>query len=803
MAGTFYVCLLKKFNNYFNRTIKGYDTFLEYENAIGAENFYLYDKTINFSFADNVSTELVMNGCPFSADYLLLLDTSYNIVSRWFILDDVYTREGQRKLSLRRDLIFDYKTSLVSSPAYIQKAMLADNDPFIFNSEGMNYNQIKTSETLLKDKTNTAWIVGYIAKDAAPQDITVSLPVETVAGAVSLGTIASAMGISEGTLASLLNFDGGNNNEARFTNSVELRWGYTETFDYYKPHRYRQIFASDFSALQSYSNENVLNWQHPLWNGRGEVFSSNLTPSIIAHKNSILASMSTITNRTYLTSNQLAILRNYLNKTILYNNKYYKLSLNIAGEESDPRIGYSVYSTWPAIAAAVDEAANNTPSSAGSFRNTGEMAIFTKSTVVYIQMSLLNLSALSVVISSSRRTILDQAYDMFVIPYSSARIVRSGTFVLDTDRDSAKMVALACEIAKNLDAKLYDLQLLPYCPLEEMDINGSIDLDLLTNHVGYEIIKDTDDYPMSILFWCKKASFTRQLEYSLNLKNSVKVESECNKYRIVSPNYQGCFDFNVAKNGGSVPYFIADCTYKPYTPYLKIAPAFSYMYGTNFGDCRGLICGGDFSLPRFTSAWETYQLNNKNYQNIFNREIQNLDFEQSMQFRQQAISGGIGIAAAGIGGAAVGAKVGGVYGAAAGALIGTAGSAVGYAIDLDMLGQRQKEAKDYAIDKFNYQLGNIKALPYTITKVGSFDINSKIWPFLEYYTCTEEEKIALENKIQYESMTVMRVDILENYFSSTGELHYLKCELIRNEEIAEDNHVYQAIYNELAKGVYI
>ena len=96
----------------------------------------------------------------------------------------------------------------------------------------------------------------------------------------------------------------------------------------------------------------------------------------------------------------------------------------------------------------------------------------------------------------------------------------------------------------------------------------------------------------------------------------------------------------------------------------------------------------------------------------------------------------------------------------------------------------------------------LKILPYTLTIVSSFDINSKIWPFLEYYTCTEEEKEALEKKIQYESMTVMRIDLIGTYFGASEEKHYLKGELIRNEEIAEDNHIFEAIYAEFVKGVY-
>ena len=300
----------------------------------------------------------------------------------------------------------------------------------------------------------------------------------------------------------------------------------------------------------------------------------------------------------------------------------------------------------------------------------------------------------------------------------------------------------------------------------------------------------------------KQASFSTIIEHSLTIKNSIKIDSECDFYRLASPNYQGIFEFNVAKNGGNVEFFKAYCTYKPYTPFIKVTPKFNYLYGEDYNDNRGLICGGDFSLPRSSSAWQQYQLENKNYQNIFNREIQNLTVEQTLQMRQQIITGSLGIAAAGITGGVLGAQAGGVYGAIAGAAVGTAGSSVGFGLDIDMLAIRQREEKSLAIDKYNYQLGNIKALPYTLTKVGAFDINSKIWPFIETYLATDEEIEALENKIKYESMTVMRIDIIGRYMGAFEEPHYLKGELIRNEEIAEDNHVFEALYAEFVKGVY-
>ena len=85
-------------------------------------------------------------------------------------------RNRQWQLQLRRDLIVDNYTPIINAPCFIEKATVNNNDPAIFNKENISFNQIKTSETLLKDRSGCPWIVGYYAKDYAdPTDANKSL----------------------------------------------------------------------------------------------------------------------------------------------------------------------------------------------------------------------------------------------------------------------------------------------------------------------------------------------------------------------------------------------------------------------------------------------------------------------------------------------------------------------------------------------------------------------------------------------------------------------------------------------------
>ena len=922
----FNICFLKKFNNYFNRKIIGYNALTDYQTAVGDGNYFIPTYKISFDPKDNVSTEIIMNDCPFDPDYCLVLDDNLDIVSRWFIMETVFTRKKQYRHTLRRDVIYDNLKDLIDSPIFVQKGFLKDSDPFIFNSEGMSFNEIKSNETLLKDKTGAAYLVGYVAKNAAASDISISLPSEQIVNYDLFEDIVSDTGIPADTLAGLFNFGQTTEMTAEFADEIELILTILSNdvvpVKYYCSLYYNNDWSARFvngangniNVPSTSSMIQLVKIDKNIFQNANEVVNSLLgsfNAAIIDRKALITSEMPSILDKPYLTKEMYDKLSKYNNKLVKYGGQIYTLRL-ISASSTTTDTGAADYTAFGSgLAAAINAIRYGT--NPFTWYDNGQLKIKVKNKCCHIQLvnpASEKVPAIQTKISSNRHHLSDEAFDMFVIPFNAGEIVDEnlGSIVINYSQNLMKIVS---EVVKELDASCYDIQLLPYYPDQEnigvFGDHGYIDITNLTEDVDYNYIKSSiaaatttvdltiangllkyevvngvrrvkfvyplifgfiantsgfsitytvqtgdltesyyfagsfTSYPrlygtfygaegtfivnsgdendivirlncttaatdalLNVILWPKKNSFSVNLDYTLETTESFKIESECDKYRLVSPNYQGAFDFNLAKNGGKVDFFLADCTYKPYTPYIRVAPSFDYMYGQNFGDCRGLICGGDYSMPRFTSAWESFELQNKNYQNIFNREIQNLDFTQDLTFRKQAIAGTLDVMSAGIGGAGAGAMAtGSPYGAAAGAGAGGAFSAVGLIYDLAFLSMEQKETRSLAIDKYNYQLGNIKALPYTLTKVGAFNINSKVFPFLEYYTCTEEEKEALRSKIKYESMTVMRIGKFGEYWRIDSELRYFKGELIRNDDIAEDNHLFEAIYYELLKGVYM
>ena len=281
----------------------------------------------------------------------------------------------------------------------------------------------------------------------------------------------------------------------------------------------------------------------------------------------------------------------------------------------------------------------------------------------------------------------------------------------------------------------------------------------------------------------------------------VKVKSQTELLRLVSPNYSSFFDINVQYNKG-IHSFNIDCFYKPYQPYIHVNPDFNGLYGKDFDDVRGLICGGDFSIALTNDAWSTYQLNNKNYQAIFDRNMQSLELNNRVQKMNEIASAFAGTLQGASSGAAFGAVAGGgPVGAIAGAAAGTLASAIGGAADVQNNEILRNEAMSNQRDQFGYQLKNIQALPQGLMKTSSLNNNNKLYPFLEHYTSTAEEKHALENKITYNGMTIMRVGTPSEFIQEESGT-YIKGRLIRT-TIKDDSHLISQVNAELNQGVYL
>ena len=784
---------LFKCSNYYNRIAY-------YRSSIDDYGSYIaLFENIAFNPNDGIYTEQVLNfDASQMPDYIVCVTEEGQIDSRWFIIESKRIRAGQYKFELYRDVIADWREQILDAPTFIEKAMLGFWDPAIFNSEQMTFNQIKQSETQIKDNTKSAWIVGYFSKANIPlENRTINIPSNDVVISGEYNTLDDfpykngitaypedptfRVDFTYGSSTCGIGWDRDGNIKSPSVDLVPSDiTGISVPRDFLSSGSF-ESYASDLAnEVQNslYDESNITSWSDRDLNSYVECATKNFTEE-------------------YVRSN---------GKIYKIGNQYFVF---LAVENTESNTVYSEISTASSLG--IDIAHIFSISNVPGADNMDSVGFEWKQKKYETLLVEYNLEAIDFVLAENPVNTEDAPYNIFAIPYH--KWLRDNANLIYSDAINSKRIADA--IQRKLGSYLIDLQLLPYCPFPEAyrRANGSLRTDLIPQ-TGLTLYQDITmegqditeegNYITSILY-CQSSTFSLTVDSPViapwrNNAIDFKISNECDVYRLCSPNYNGQFEFSAAKNRGVMGWNI-DCTYKPFSPYIHVAPIFRGLYGNDFDDARGLICGGDFSLAQISDAWIQYQIQNKNFQSIFDRNIENIEVQNKYSRIGEIASIGVNSITASFSGAMGAGSVGGPYAAAAGAIIGGATSLAGGVADQIIREKLRSEAIDYSKDQFGYQLQNIRALPYSLTKVSAYNANNKIFPFVEYYTCTEIEKQALRNKITYNGMTVMRIGKIRDFIKLTPT--YIKGKLIRLENISDDYHVVKAISEELNKGVFI
>ena len=788
-----FYALLMNYNNYYNRTYKRHNTLQQYIDA-SEGNILGVDKPYNFSIGDGVTMEHVFNVTETEEpNYLLLLEENEarTIVSRWFVIDWTKVRGNQYKGLLRRDLLADNYETITNSPSFIEKGYVEPTDSAIFNKENMNFNQIKTRETLLKDDSKTAWIVGYIAKDhpaLSDKTFTYNPDVDmTISGNFSDWEYASWCDGNTHTTIDESNIDNIVRYVLRATKIREFQFSpiSNSSFDSLANDSWTVVSTGSKTAQQVLDDYTNSNWF-------GNIYWTTAIEKIYQD------------NPTYATSTVMNTLTSLVGKKVQFQDGIYEFKIvNI-----DDTTGWKYWNSGNLYTYLYNTVLSDLQELGGN------ISVVTRYPVAY------NLNITNFIVTATKlenvqgtykysipqttRLLNDAPYKMFCIPY-----YKEGQYLFqvnDTNHrytlDNDIMLTWSFNIATELGNSLYDLQILPYCPISNWRGNANVAGIFSVNkseNIDYTTLLDSNNNVVGVCSWCDVSSKEQFLHYPIEIMD-YKLENECDMYRLCSPNYASAFEFNPAKNNGVEGYNVR-YTYKPYQPFINVAPKFNRLYGKDFKDNRGLILSGDFSLPIVKDAWINYQLQNKNYALAFDRQIENLESNYSWQKKMGIANAITGTIQGGVSGAMSGALVGGGVGAVVGGVLGTGASMVGGIMDVSMQQALHNEAIDYTKDNFGYQLQNIQALPNTLNKVSSIISVSKFFPFLEYYTCTNEEKEALENKLKYNGMTIGRIGKIKDYLQGDTQT-YVQGQLIRLEG-KFDTHIANEIANEFKKGWYI
>lgn len=805
--------LFLNYNNYYNRIFKKED------DLAGYRNYLLFEApNNNFVIADGVNTTVDIGIPSFAAytyngnaNYVVAYDEGTGEMSRWFILDQEILRQGQYRATLRRDLLVDFQPDWWDKPAYVEKGYLQPNDPFIFQAENASFNQIKRQEIPLKDPTNCPWVVGYVvAPEVGSQSIDITYGIDK---AVPDYTVSN---ISEWEYASyvstpfklysqsvprlyLRSFIGGNR--------VDIRFNKHQNYVYSQEHgEFTQSGGYTFITKYLDTIKNIIKTR--------------------ANKETLDEA---VCNQFGLSQdkNKYNEIKNLKGQIIKIGEDYKKIDIITetakGGTINEPLTiaPTSAVGTYLAnlidginVWAGADYDIKDYPIIAGSANNESFGISYNYTTAKIVLLPTEGNITYKFSIAANRRKLKDSPYCMFCMPYSDTykiqKVENGVTTTYTTIKENALSIASA--IAASISNNLYDIQLLPYCPIAKLrDMGETVDLAAYGGEEGIDYITTNLLGQNQIIFWATYSSHTFNIPFTYDVEGgdsiNFKVGAETVMMRLCSPNYNGVFEFSPHKNGG-ISYINVDMYYKPYQPYIHLNPNFGSLYGGDFNDARGLILGGDFSITTLSDAWKNYETQNKNYQAMFNRQIDNMEFQNKMG-RIQDIAGAIaGSVSAGTSG-----FMGGMFGSggnpgistAVGGITGALSFGAGLA-DIALNQKMRNEALDYTKDMFALTLDNIKALPNSLTRISSLNNNNKLWPFIEVYEATDEEKAALRQKIVYNGMTINRIDTISHIYSnkpSTINLGYFKAKVIRLPDEQEDFHLANELAAEINKGVYM
>lgn len=815
------------------------------------------------NFADEKMTKYnldLINGDPTEfPDYVVInLETEAGVskLSRWFIIESLKKDYGGYDLTLQRDVLADFYEDIQMSVCFLEKGFVEENNPLIFNNENMQFNQIKKQEHLIKDFSGCGWIVGYIAKqDNNGQAYSISFEVGTET--INPDYLYNNL---EQNIAEAIDNGSCLGNIAGFSMTIDIK-----NEGYYC--RAKNNFDSMGNFLNyDCITDWMLFWQHvPIGNARIKFPDYNFNTETLfidefnyAYKNAEINDQLVCgaygrglgREKEYLVDacqRYLVSLSQYIPDILEYDNKIIELEsgafirLHVKKKENTivyPTIfmqGPGGPDNWndlgillydyilPIYNAPKKEWEVDFPKF-NRYPKTGDLEMIVEE--YEITQEPISGTPITITIPTTRNTCGDSAYDMFALPYGG----------LNGVGDKNASLRIATGLTKALGDYLYDLQILPFCPaLDFIDVLVSqLPGDWtamwsyrLTENYDFVYVEDENQREITRIIFplSSKQNFKiykkpyihpslgyiqpSYLDYRNEINNyenksiGTKILDQTYLFRFVSPNYASIFEFSVAKNGCVIDYINVNINYKPYNPFIRVAPNFQGLYSMEYTDQRGLICGGDYSLSIISNAWTNYEINNKNYQLMFDRQIQNLGVSQEIAQEQQLMKI-FNIIPTALAGAVGGSMFGGGFGAIAGSGIALGTSILNQSLSADWLSRSQKEAKSYLTDNFNYTLGNIKAIPNSLTKVSALNEINKIFPFIEVYEATDEEKNLFASKLHYNGMTINKIVGLGSYIASLPQEEvFIKGQLIRSDNSNCDSHITYQIYEELLKGIYI
>lgn len=352
------------------------------------------------------------------------------------------------------------------------------------------------------------------------------------------------------------------------------------------------------------------------------------------------------------------------------------------------------------------------------------------------------------------------------LPKSAVRCVNIVAKEGISDQDIAQclMLAQTNPVNPGTTGRIVDIQYLPFSIATSEDTNIKINVTDGQDNVNnvYAEFLDNDDFI-----------------YNIDLPDLTGIHKETDTIKIVSPSRASQYLFRPYSNDGNMEFGVK-ITLKPYASTIYIRPSTKglLMYDWDDKDC--LIINEDFSLTNVTSQWTEYVYSNKNYSNIFEREIQGREFERDWERKvEQAQKKMDKITARNIEGQQVKNQLWNlpIISSIGAELAASTGMNQDYlnaaATDRAYNEALYQEGISISRDMFNYQLDNVKSQPLLPSKITTIDCKLLDGVYLEFYSTNPTELAAIDNFYKYNGHRIDDFGTFSQYYG-----HFIKGRII-------------------------
>lgn len=426
---------------------------------------------INFKPMDSVNTTQIVNmDTDWTPDYLVTED-----LTRWFVIECRLIRQGQYELTLRRDVLADFDYAYKSAPALIERGPLDVESPYIYNKENFSFNQIKKSETLIKDPTGTAWIVGYVSTDTN-FDGYMESPAEGEEAVPTFDDLGLVLNDSTNPLLGAT---------AKSINKCQVR---AKIADDRTPSRISLVMVnwdgsatwigSELLGAQSFKNYINFSLSDPMEaKAQRDIYSTNMSLVFKIRKQYVyegLEDWGGISTDTI----GMEKLKTMVGQQVYdpSTSKVYTIT-NVAPSVDDNGVTQLTAGDnaklYNELAYDLQQAAQGTKY---SYYDNNPIAIELDTNVLSISLAETDYKGQRrTKLSNTRRKLLDAPYDMFCMPFDTKNMALAQSFVTT--------------MAEGKTKKIYDIQILPYCPNTQYVNSGVAGM---TQGTDYDLIEEYD-----------------------------------------------------------------------------------------------------------------------------------------------------------------------------------------------------------------------------------------------------------------------------------------------------------------------